>query len=154
MTEGKRYNPLSHSAVQATHGYWSEYQADDFHEALLRRILDEVERVHWNVYQHRWTSDRAEAHGVEPSQEDPEISGVQFRYCNEDDNPDPNFACCGVEFRWYKSIGRGMSVNRTMSAEEWRSWFDRCLSLIRRFEDETDSDQKEKLRESFWAKNG
>lgn len=38
----------------------------------------------------------------------------------------PNFRCGAVEVRWYKYIGRGMSVNREVSRSEWRDIFARC----------------------------
>lgn len=42
----------------------------------------------------------------------------------------PNFRCGDVEVRWYKYIGRGMSVNREVSREEWREVFARCFASI------------------------
>jgi len=42
----------------------------------------------------------------------------------------PNFKCGDVEVRWYKYIGRGMSVNRELSRAEWRDIFARCAASL------------------------
>lgn len=69
----KPYNPLDHSIVQATVGAWSQYECDDFVEALFDKVLEEIKRVHWNVFQHTWgPSWHAD------SVEDPEIPGISF----------------------------------------------------------------------------
>lgn len=67
------YNPLNHSVVQACFGSWSRYQCDDFVEALFDKILEEIKRVHWNVYQHQWGPSW---HADEV--EDPMIDGISF----------------------------------------------------------------------------
>ncbi len=41
-----------------------------------------------------------------------------------------NFKCGAVEVRWYKYIGRGMSVNREVSRKEWRDIFARCEASL------------------------
>lgn len=67
------YNPFNHSIVQACVGAWSRYEVDDFVEALFDSILKEIERVHWNVYQHQWGPSW---HADEI--ENPEIDGISF----------------------------------------------------------------------------
>lgn len=42
----------------------------------------------------------------------------------------PNFRCEDVEVRWYKYIGRGMSVNREVPRAEWRDIFAKCFASI------------------------
>jgi hypothetical protein len=42
----------------------------------------------------------------------------------------PNFRCGDVEVRWYKYIGRGMSVNREVTRAEWRDIFARCEASL------------------------
>lgn len=141
MTE--QYNPLNHSIVQAMGGgAYGEYQATDFHEALLREIGREISRIHWNRYQKPWDT----------SEDDPEIPGIwwrNFRYdcpCLEVDSggwsderyhtedclrTKPNFQFETVTFNWYKHLGRGMSTNTSMDAEGWMRWFDRCIAKVR-----------------------
>lgn len=38
----------------------------------------------------------------------------------------PNFHCGDVVIRWYKTIGRGMTVNRPVTREELAELFRRC----------------------------
>lgn len=161
----KPYNPLSHSLVQAMHGVWSEYEADDFVEALLQSILEEIKRVHWNVYQHEWDSTY-----WGDSISDPEIPGLYYSRwytdhcdCGGIDNDrshepncvglKPNFQFEDVEFRWYKRPGRGMSTNKNMTSDDWRQWFQRCIDKIRDFDvkhlDESDQARCESLRASL-----
>lgn len=141
----EEYNPLNHSVVQAfMGGVWCRYQCDDFVEALLTALLDEVRRVHWNVYQHQW-GPSWHADQVE----DPCIEGILFtRYydgCECEDEGEsghapecrharPNFQHEDVQFRWYKYPGRGMSTNKDWSPEKWRDWFVRCLATIKAFD--------------------
>jgi len=42
----------------------------------------------------------------------------------------PNFRCGDVEVRWYKYIGRGMSMNREVARTEWREIFSRCAGSL------------------------
>lgn len=44
----------------------------------------------------------------------------------------PNFRhkVSGFELRWYKHIGRGMSVNRPVTLEEFRIIFDECMASL------------------------
>lgn len=142
MSDTGRYNPLQHSVVQAVTGTWCEYECDDFIEALFMAILDEMKRVHWNVFQHSW---KPSWHG--DSIEDPEIPGISFvRYydgCPCEDEPEhrpecrhakPNFQHEDVQFRWYKYPGRGMSTNKNWTSDEWRAWLGRCMKTIRAFD--------------------
>lgn len=43
----------------------------------------------------------------------------------------PNFKCDDLEIRWYKYIGRGMSVNREASRKELRQIFRKCRQSIK-----------------------
>jgi len=44
----------------------------------------------------------------------------------------PNFTFDGVELRWYKYFGRGMSLNCHKTEKQWREWYDKCLKQIRK----------------------
>jgi hypothetical protein len=142
----KQFNAFDHSLVQAlvSPTRTCDYEATDFHEALLFGIAREIGRVHFNHYQSSW--DRWS--------DDPHIPGIHWRVyrydcdCLEKATPDnflpvhgedcvqnqPHFRFEDVEFVWYKYPGRDMSINKEMSAEEWRAWFDRCLARIREFD--------------------
>ena len=143
----EEYNPLNHSVIQACYGNWEKFEADDFFDALFMAILEEIKRVHWNVYQHQW---EPSWHGDEVR--DPEIEGIAFvRYyqdlcdCGWDEDGDenhkgnciglrPNFEFDGVKVSWYKWPGRGMSTNKDWSPAEWKDWFDKCMTHVRAFE--------------------
>jgi len=42
----------------------------------------------------------------------------------------PNFKCGDLEIRWYKYLGRGMSVNREVTRAEWKEIFRRCFASL------------------------
>lgn len=129
----KPYNPLDHSVVQALlqPRTYAEFEADDFHNALLQSVLREIARVFWNRNQREWDD-----------YEDAGIEGVVTRpysYCccegaDHDDNCKtalPNFEFEGVHFHWYKHSGRGMSVNVDMDAAAWREWHARVMAVVK-----------------------
>ena len=162
----KEYNPMRHSIVQALNGGWCQYEADDFIEAIFDKVLEEIRRVHWNVYQHQW---EPTWHGDKV--EDPHIPGIEFvRYydgcpCEDDDehkpecrHAKPNFKHEDVEFRWYKWPGRGMSTNKDWTAQEWRDWLTRCLATVRAFDadvlSEADRERRDHLQVWFREKYG
>lgn len=240
----KEYNPLQHSVVQAVAGAWSRYECDDFVEALLDYILDEIKRVHWNVYQHQWGptwhaddvedpmidgisfvrfyQDRCDCGGMQPNCKPDCRSIIEHRDWNDarlkwaevprseeeiaeeqqrademwgegtlwsaiatagreidmsklasgdyqvphppctcgaahdwEEHPctpecigqRPNFQHEDVEFRWYKRPGRGMSTNKDWTSDEWRAWFQRCLTTVRSFEGEHFSEENQQRHE-------
>lgn len=114
----------------------SEYEVPDYVEAFLAHVLREIDRVYWNTHQGRW----------DEGGEFTEWPFLQYRPywwgdcdCEEGHPPDcpsvlPNLAFGGVEVRWYKHFGRGMSTNTRQSEVEWRKWLDRCLEAIRQMD--------------------
>ena len=109
---------------------WGEYEATEPVQSFLMYILDEIARVFWNNQQQEW--DR---------HEDPNIPGIEFRGYywggDEEEAAKPNFKLLSmpeVELRWYKYPGRGLTVNRYRSLEEWALWFEECLAVIRAVE--------------------
>lgn len=132
-----QYNPLNHSIVQTLYGSHEEFQCDDFVQALLDHVLEEIKRVHWNLYQHEWSPTW---HGDDI--EDPCIPGIEFnRYyeCSCEDvhkegcpSVRPNFIYSGVVFKWYKWPGRGMSVNVNYTPAQWYGWHKSCLEQVRK----------------------
>jgi hypothetical protein len=80
-----------------------------------------IKRVYWNRHQKEWGS-------LMP---DPNISGLAVRcYDWSGESEFPNFAFNGVEIRWYKYPGRGMSCNVEMDGNGWCAWFRQCLDAI------------------------
>lgn len=53
----------------------------------------------------------------------------------------PNFKCGDFEVRWYKYLGRGMSMNQDIDANSFFEIIDRCLDSVRRHEDATLPDE-------------
>jgi len=57
-----------------------------------------------------------------------------YHWCDEDkDCPEavkPNFKSGGVEVRWYKYLGRGMSVSRQITKEELAEIFQKCADSL------------------------
>ena len=99
-----------------------QHDMPDYAEALLLQLLEAIKIVYWNKYQERWDV-----------RDNPEIPGIEFRGyqwscdCRDghDDSCDtqkPNFACDGVEIRWYKHPGRGMSTNQELTPDQWCFW--------------------------------
>ena len=121
--------------------------AQDFTQALVSAIRDELSRVYWNVNQKPWAgSPQGYDWWNEPLSYEPLPPGIEWRgYYNwggspEDDDWDqgeadkPNFSFEGVEVRWYKQFGRSMNVNVVWSAEKWQRWFERCMQTIYAYE--------------------
>lgn len=123
----------------------------EFAEALIVAIRDEIARVYWNVNQKPWAGSEDAGHPwtwdeKNPPTFDTGIPGVEWSpYYNWGGCPDdadwdqakadaPNFAFDGVEIRWYKRFGRSMNVNVQWTPDLWVAWFDRCLDVIRIFE--------------------
>lgn len=104
-----------------------EYQSNDFIEALLENIFNEIERVYWNKNQVQWDQNN-----------DPDIKGIEFkRYYWGDDEKEkskPNFTFKKVEIRWYKHPFRSATVNVSMTEKQWIQWFYDCLGVIRKSE--------------------
>jgi len=102
-----------------------EYGTESFADALVNGLLDEIERVYWNVNQEEWNR---------PS--DPKIPGLQCRAYDwsEDEKtvglPNLKFDFSPQEIRWYKHPGRGQSCSLQWTAEEWKNWYDQALDVI------------------------
>lgn len=140
--KGDRYMP--ELGQMAFGNPWGEFECPRFACALLDYLLVEIERVFWNQNQREW--DR---------REDPQIFGIEFLpyywwpgvYGECPDELEerlalrPNFKLSGddLAIRWYKSAGRGQTVNKQMTEQDWRIWFDKALALI----DKADYDEFE-----------
>ena len=106
------------------------FDCPDFVDAMIQFLLWRTGLVFWNRKQREW--DRIE---------DPGIQGVKFRpYCWDEDSTEadkPNLAFDGVEIRWYKYPGRGMSVNKDWTPVELVAWFDKIHKLLVEFQHES-----------------
>ena len=102
-----------------------QYEVPDYVDALILYLVQEWERIHWNTQQEEF--DHYTNHA---------LGNLVWRpyWWGKDDAPEvvlPNLEFNDVEIRWYKHIGRGMSVNVKWYPNEWVDWFDDCLAHIR-----------------------
>jgi hypothetical protein len=118
----------------------SEFSCPEFIEAGLKHLSDEIEIVELNIRQKEFVS---------PTK----ISGTVYNtyafqmrayYWGEDEKiqSTPNFSCDGLEIRWYKYLGRGMSMNKEIDANNFFKIIDKCLKAVR--EREIANERKEK----------
>lgn len=129
----KKYNPLQHSVIQAISGeQYLQYETEEFHFALLKGIMDEIERVYWNRNQIKWDE-----------YNNPNIPNIIWNsYDWNQESKAPNFQYKDVCFNWYKYPGRGMSTNKNWSGSKWKIWFDDCIHNIQSFDTQSCKGEK------------
>ncbi len=133
----------------------SEYEVPDFAEACFNHARRELGR-HWNNVYASEPNEQGEyaefaERGFYPPDHQP--FGVTYRAYNwDEDAPDePNFAWDGLEIRWYKYPGRGMSCNVDWTPQQWADW----LNKFMRYFAKLDQDWFAKLMaEEREARNG
>ena len=103
-----------------------EYGTQNYQDALVLSLLNEIDRVFWNKYQREWNR-----------HENPNFIGVIFHpyYWGEQDEegatfPNLKFVFSDQEIRWYKHPGRSMSVTIDWTADEWVQWYENAYQLI------------------------
>ena len=102
-----------------------KYDCPEYVQAFVAHLLTEVDRVWWNLHQ----QERDEYAALS-------WPGLDYRpYYWDDDEDDeaakPNLACCGAAVRWYKHVGRGMTVDVDWDEKRWRRWLDESLAVVR-----------------------
>lgn len=115
---------------------WGEHACPAWVDALVRDLLNEIDRVFWNVNQREWDKF-----------EDPKIPGIEFRpyYWGRDDAEaeKPNFkhaaivagAPVEVEVRWYKHPMRSSSLNVLPDPAIMIPWFESALTAIHAYDE-------------------
>lgn len=105
-----------------------EYGTEEWHDALVDYLLEEITRVYWNINQKEWEMDF-----------DPELEGVKFRHYWWGDEDDLKASLPNLKFKgmkqaiyWYKYPGRGQSCRVQYTPEEWIEWFNKSLKIIRK----------------------
>jgi hypothetical protein len=102
-----------------------EFECPEFVEALIEFILRELERVYWNKHQ-------KEFNVYEPLK----MCKVEYRPYYWGDNKrlktKPNLNFKGIEIRWYKHVGRGMTINKKLTEKQWVDWLNQALKEIRK----------------------
>lgn len=111
---------------QAVFGQPSQaYACGNYIEAALMMIRDELDRVMGNITQKSYNSP------FNNSGERFECDVFKVHAYSWGDEPQPwNFTWKDVEISWYKWLGRGMSINRTLLPDECAIMLDECLSAL------------------------
>lgn len=116
----------------------SEFECPEFIEAGLKHLAEEIERIENN--KEHTISYEAPIHNNGEVYETPVFSLRAYYWGeNEIEEAKPNFKYKNFEIRWYKYIGRGMSMNRKIKADEFFQIIDHCIEHVRRKEKEDDS---------------
>lgn len=121
-----RYQP---ELGQAAFGCpWGAYETGELGDACIAYVCREISRVYWNINQEEWDG-----------RSDPEIAGLTWRpyWWGDEEDPEatkPNLEHGDVAIRWYKYPGRGQSVSKQMSADDWKSWLEGTLATVRAHE--------------------
>ena len=107
----------------------SEYSCPEFIEAGLKHLSNEIERVEWNITQKEYDSpiyNNSEHYKTD-------IFTMDSYYWGDDESIEqiPNFKHGDFEVRWYKYLGRGMSMNKEIDANKFFEIIDLCLKSVR-----------------------
>jgi hypothetical protein len=103
-----------------------DWETEEWVDALIDYIVEEIDRVYWNLNQEEWNR-----------QDDPKLKGLKYNpyYWGEDrrakEKSNLKFKHSPQEIRWYKHIGVGQTSSIKMSNEEWIDWFNGALKIIR-----------------------
>ena len=105
-----------------------EYGLSEIGHASVTYLLDVMRIARWNIDQKEWQY-RGGVGQIE----------VRPYWWGDDEAPEaslPNLAFKGVEIRWYKYPGRGMSCNMGLRPDQWSDWLVEALAEVRRVENE------------------
>lgn len=116
-----------------------EYPMPDAAQALFQGLLTIISRLYWNREQEEWDQIQ-----------DPDIPGLLWSpYDWHDDSPEasaPNFVfrnapahLHGMEIRWYKHPGRGLTCSKVWDYTQWGEWYDACLAHLTQYETTSDT---------------
>lgn len=127
---------------------WSETHKHDPNcfSGRMKAFREELERQRYKTYSKKWVRrvdqwalENGWEHGFEgsgvhcdcPRQQELEQFAGENSHAPQCPAILPNFRCGDLEIRWYKYIGRGMSVNRQVTREELQGVFRRCEESLR-----------------------
>lgn len=115
------------------------YNCPEFVYAGLKLLEEEIERVEWNIRQKSFEAPTHNNGGFYKT-DIFEMRAYYWGECicdNQDNSTDcpvhlPNFVCEDFELIWYKYLGRGMEMNKNISANDFFVLIDKCLESIRK----------------------
>lgn len=125
---------------------WESEELSEYLEALLQAIGEEIERVEWNNQQQQYESpinNNGEVYETD------RFKMEAYCWCDGDLHKEgcpPNFLYKPNNFRvrWYKYLGRGSSMSRSITEKEAVEMFQDCLESVRRNEKPLESGSVEK----------
>ena len=133
----KKYEPELGQAIFGQH--WKQYDCPEWIISFLDTISKELERVMWNINQETWDDPFANT-GNRFKNEAFEVQAYDWG----DDEQPYNFKYKDIEISWYKYLGRGTTINRTVKPKEGIEMLNVCLESLRKQEqDELDELDKE-----------
>lgn len=100
----------------------------DFIEAGLLYLASEIQRVEENIHQQEYEPPIYNNGGFYET----DVFKMRAYYWGEDKALDlPNFEVEDFKINWYKNMGRGMTMNRSIDANEFFNLIDKCLASVR-----------------------
>ena len=107
----------------------SEYACPAFIAAGLEHLANEIERVEWNIRQEQYCAPT----GNNGQEYETPVFQMRAYYWGDAEAVMelPNFESDGLEIRWYKHLGRGMSMNQDIDANTFFRVIDRCVKSVR-----------------------
>lgn len=103
------------------------YGCSNLMEAALVSISGELERIRCNIHQKVMPNPFGNSGETWECDE----FKVEAYSWNDEYNQPYNFKWKDIEVSWYKYIGRGMSQNRQISAEEIGTMLNACLGALK-----------------------
>ena len=104
-----------------------DHEVPEIWEACLGMLRDELDRVMWNVHQKEYENP---FNNSGSSSFKNEIFSVEAYDWSEKEQP-WNFIWRGVEIKWYKHFGRGMTANQELHPFGAATMLEECLGSIR-----------------------
>ena len=99
-------------------------------EAAFMFVLDDFERVFWNVNQEDFN--RSESYDFAEFIWRPYDWNWDLNLDEDKENPPQpvNFECLEVKFWWYKYPGKSMETNVDYDGNQWSNWLDKVLKHL------------------------
>jgi len=104
-------------------------------EEGLERLSEEIERIEWNKTQKVFQAPTRNS-GTHYKTDAFEMHAYYWGDCDcevcEPSCPTkrPNFKCEDLEVSWYKYLGRGMSMNKPIDANDFFELIDKCMDSM------------------------
>jgi hypothetical protein len=131
---GQAFEPELWQSVAA--GSLERCEVEEYVTALLRHVAEEIERVERNRRQESYEAPT----GWGPAEYATDVFIMRgYVYPDDESGQDApvNFEATvpgvgTVRLRWYKHLGRSMSVDRRLTPDQWIAVFNACLDSLRR----------------------